>query len=206
MYASNPEVCGRCEFLSQCTSSANHRKLITRHVWENIEIKRGKVERSFADSKQLHGHRYVRFRGLQKIRGALASNIKKIALALSRKVKNPKASSHGGMCAATDLLIDLILTCLSSKLAKDHFQASMEQKIPLPCKKQGWCQYSEAPRGIFFTEKNQDSISRPRAAAFSTASTTRPVKPPLSRVFMPAIVSPPGEQTPSRKSMKDFFS
>jgi IS5 family transposase len=43
------------------------------------------VERSFADAKQLFGHRYARFRGLVRVQcqclmAAAAQNIKKIAL------------------------------------------------------------------------------------------------------------------------------
>lgn len=43
------------------------------------------VERSFADAKQHHGHRYARFRGLTNVQiqcflAATAQNIKKIAL------------------------------------------------------------------------------------------------------------------------------
>jgi Transposase DDE domain len=46
------------------------------------------VERSFADGKQLHGHRYARFRGLKRVRqqcllAAMAQDIKKIALLLT---------------------------------------------------------------------------------------------------------------------------
>ncbi|MHA6884352.1 transposase, partial [Ralstonia pseudosolanacearum] len=47
------------------------------------------VERSFADAKQLHGHRYARMRGLRRVAeqcllAAAAQNIKKIALLLAR--------------------------------------------------------------------------------------------------------------------------
>jgi hypothetical protein len=47
------------------------------------------VERSFADAKQLHGHRYARMRGLRNVQeqcllAAMAQNMKKIALLLSR--------------------------------------------------------------------------------------------------------------------------
>ena len=47
------------------------------------------VERSFADAKQLHGHRYARMRGIAKVAeqclmAATAQNIKKMALLLAR--------------------------------------------------------------------------------------------------------------------------
>ena len=82
---------------------------VTRHVWADARertdahrltpwgkavYKRRKetVERSFADAKQLHGHRYARFRGLVKVTcqcllAAAAQNIKKIALALTKAPK-----------------------------------------------------------------------------------------------------------------------
>ncbi len=51
------------------------------------------VERSFADSKQLHGHRYARMRGLKKaleqaLLCAAVQNMKKIALAMAGKTKD----------------------------------------------------------------------------------------------------------------------
>ncbi|AJX56368.1 transposase DDE domain protein [Burkholderia mallei] len=54
------------------------------------------VERSFADAKQLHGHRYARMRGLRKVAeqcllAAAAQNIKKIAMLLARKRKKGPA-------------------------------------------------------------------------------------------------------------------
>ncbi len=47
------------------------------------------IERSFADTKQHHGHRYARFRGLLKVQipcllAATAKNIKKIALLVAK--------------------------------------------------------------------------------------------------------------------------
>ena len=90
----------------KCTQSNNHTKVVTRHVWESSReridqhrmspvgkriYKRRKetVERSFADAKQLHGHRYARMRGLNKVQqqcllAATAQNIKKIARLLTR--------------------------------------------------------------------------------------------------------------------------
>ncbi len=104
-YKSDPAICRACPLLASCTSSRNATRLIIRHVWADARertdanrltpwgkriYKRRKetVERSFADAKQLHGHRYARFRGLfavsfQCLLAAAAQNIKKIALALA---------------------------------------------------------------------------------------------------------------------------
>ena len=93
--------------LDKCTRSQNHRKVVTRHVWEDskerVRLNRlskwGKklyrkrketIERSFADAKQLHGFRYCRLRGLrnateQALMTAAVQNMKKIALHLERK-------------------------------------------------------------------------------------------------------------------------
>ncbi len=105
-YKSDPNLCKNCLQRSHCTASQNHIKVITRHIYsEALELARqvrlspyGKqvyrrrsetVERSFADAKQHHGHRYARFRGLSKVQmqcylAATAQNMKKIALVLSR--------------------------------------------------------------------------------------------------------------------------
>lgn len=105
-YTSDPAVCRACPLLASCTSNANAVRTITRHVWqderEEVDQRRltpwGKtiykrrketVERSFADAKQLFGHRYARFRSLVRVRcqcllAAAAQNIKKIALILAR--------------------------------------------------------------------------------------------------------------------------
>ena len=100
-YKSDPKVCKNCALLDQCTRSRNHQKVVVRHVWEDdretinqnrltawgqeqLQRRRETVERSFADAKQLHGHRYARFRGLERVRAqcllaAACQNMKKIA-------------------------------------------------------------------------------------------------------------------------------
>lgn len=105
-YKSDPAICRACPLLASCTSNANAVRTITRHVWqderEEVDQRRltpwGKaiyrrrketVERSFADAKQLFGHRYARFRSLVRVKcqcllAAAAQNIKKIALILTR--------------------------------------------------------------------------------------------------------------------------
>jgi len=109
-YKSNQKVCATCSMLSICTQSHNHIKVIARHVWEGFKEdiyshrleERGKriyerrketVERSFADAKELHGHRYAKFRGITKVQeqslmAAIVQNIKKMAMILDRKNLN----------------------------------------------------------------------------------------------------------------------
>ena len=112
-YKSDPAICRDCPLLASCTNNANAQRTIIRHVWadakERTDANRltawGKaiyrrrketVERSFADAKQLHGHRYARFRSLTKVAcqcllAAAAQNVKKIALCLWPKPKPARA-------------------------------------------------------------------------------------------------------------------
>ena len=112
-YRSDPAVCKGCPYLGQCTSNAQKIKTVTRHVWECYRekvdshrltatgkaiYKRRKetIERSFADAKQLHGHRYVRMRGLlraqeQCLLSAACQNMKKMALLAEREARKASA-------------------------------------------------------------------------------------------------------------------
>lgn len=105
-YQSDPEQCRGCPERSRCTRNTKAVKTITRHVWEDSKewidqhrlnpvgkkiYRRRKetVERSFADAKELHGYRYARYRGLNRVKGqcllaAAAQNMKKIALMSSK--------------------------------------------------------------------------------------------------------------------------
>lgn len=107
-YKSNKEDCAVCPLREQCTTSKSQRREITQHIWEsykdiaraNKRTKTGKdlyrkrcytIERSFADSKELHGFRYARMRGAKSVQEqayltAACQNMKKIALHL-RKTK-----------------------------------------------------------------------------------------------------------------------
>ena len=104
-YDSDRQICQSCPEKKRCTTNKNSVKSITRHVWEDSKERvnahrltpAGKiiyarrketVERSFADAKELHGYRYARFRGIDKVSSqclltAAAQNMKKIALMLS---------------------------------------------------------------------------------------------------------------------------
>ncbi len=99
-YASNPKKCINCPFLDKCTNSKNNLKIVSRHVWEDYRetieyyrlmfygkeiYKRRKktIERSFANAKQLHGYRYAKYRGLERVKEqsymtAIVQNIKKM--------------------------------------------------------------------------------------------------------------------------------
>jgi len=115
-YVSKKEHCKNCEHREKCLIGKNEFRTIRRHVWEehkeNIKkfvksdvgrtiYKRRKetVERSFADSKELHGLRYCRLRGISKVKEqsymtAVAQNIKKIANMLSQSNSFNIASNY----------------------------------------------------------------------------------------------------------------
>ncbi|WP_180994148.1 IS1182 family transposase [Bacillus sp. Marseille-P3661] len=105
-YKSDSKKCTNCPLLQQCTRSKNKQKVVTRHVWEEhkekvrlnrlssggkilYKYRKETVERSFADSKELHGLRYCRLRGIknaseQVLLTAACQNMKKIANHLAK--------------------------------------------------------------------------------------------------------------------------
>lgn len=106
VYKSNPQDCEKCPYLSQCTQSKNHTKVIMRHVWEEdkeaaeeirytAEYKeiygqrKETIERVFADCKENHGMRFTRLKGKQKNQHETliifsCHNLKKMALSQQR--------------------------------------------------------------------------------------------------------------------------
>ena len=115
-YISDPSLCCNCAHLSECTNSKKHQKIIERHVWEHYAekvkeirstdfgeyLKRRRsetVERSFADAKELHGYRYARFRGKEKVESqalmtALVQNVIKMVRIMTRERKNPDGTGN----------------------------------------------------------------------------------------------------------------
>jgi transposase len=97
--------CQGCPKTALCLTPAQRERTIRRHVWEDAKDRaldftrsevgsriyarrRETVERSFADAKELHGLRYCRMRGIEKVSEqclltAAAQNVKKLALALT---------------------------------------------------------------------------------------------------------------------------
>lgn len=104
-YVCKKEVCESCSHKESCLPDSSTFKTIRRHVWEEYKEKnteflktsKGKmiykrrketIERSFADSKELHGLRYSHYRGKlavseQCLLTAAVQNMKKIARVLS---------------------------------------------------------------------------------------------------------------------------
>ena len=79
-YKSSRDICCNCPYLSQCTLSKNHVKVVTRHVWEDYmeeceEIRhtlgmsdlykkrKETIERLFGTAKESHGFRYTQMYG-----------------------------------------------------------------------------------------------------------------------------------------------
>lgn len=136
-YVSDPKICCNCPRLSECMNNKKHQKLLVRHVWEkyyekvkeNRQTETGEyikkrrsetIERSFADAKQLHGYRYARFRGMEKVESqalmtAIAQNIKKMVLLIDKYSKHRDGNGGPGRLSS---YFERILCALSSILAR----------------------------------------------------------------------------------------
>jgi transposase len=101
-FKSNPRICAVCPYLSRCSESANHQKVVTRHIWErhmdaaedfrhspagreSYGLRSRTIERVFADAKEKHGMRYTLHKGLDRVRNWVrlkfaAMNLKKLAM------------------------------------------------------------------------------------------------------------------------------
>lgn len=108
-YKSTPKFCESCPYISRCTESKNHQKLITRHIWadymeivEDIRLTpKGKelygkrketIERIFGTAKEYHGMRYTQQIGNEKMAMKTGltfacMNMKKLAKILSNRAR-----------------------------------------------------------------------------------------------------------------------
>lgn len=106
-YKCNEKCCESCPRKEECLTTKQKSKMLMRHIWDDYkdffrqyaltdegkEIYRRRketIERSFADSKELHGLRYCHMRGIDGVKEqclftAAVQNMKKIALALNRR-------------------------------------------------------------------------------------------------------------------------
>lgn len=100
-YKSCGQICEKCEYLSQCTESKNHVKVVTRHVWEDYmetcedirhtegmkelySHRKETIERIFGTAKENHGFRYTQLYGKARMTMKVAltfacMNLKKLA-------------------------------------------------------------------------------------------------------------------------------
>lgn len=79
-YKSCGKQCANCPYLSQCTESKNHVKIVTRHIWEYYmeqcedirhtlgmsdlyKLRKETIERIFGTAKENHGFRYTQMFG-----------------------------------------------------------------------------------------------------------------------------------------------
>lgn len=100
-YKSCGTVCASCPYLSQCTESKTHVKIVTRHIWEEYmekcedirhttrmkqlyELRKETIERIFGTAKENHGFRYTQMYGKARMEMKvgltyLCMNLKKLA-------------------------------------------------------------------------------------------------------------------------------
>ena len=100
-YKSCGTVCAGCPYLSQCTESKDHVKLVTRHIWESYlercedirqtlgmkelySLRKETIERIFGTAKENHGFRYTQMFGKARMEMKVGltfacMNLKKLA-------------------------------------------------------------------------------------------------------------------------------
>ena len=106
-YKSCKHICAECQYLSQCTDSRNHVKVVCRHIWEDYmekcedirytigmkelyKLRKETIERLFGTAKENHGFRYTQMYGKARMEMKVGLtyaclNLKKLANMLQRK-------------------------------------------------------------------------------------------------------------------------
>jgi transposase len=106
-YKSVKHVCAKCPYLSQCTESKEHVKVVTRHIWEDYieqcedirhtsgmsdlyKLRKETIERLFGTAKEDHGFRYTQMYGKARMEMKVGLtyaclNLKKLARMLQRR-------------------------------------------------------------------------------------------------------------------------
>lgn len=100
-YKSCGEICAGCPYLTQCTQSRDHIKVVTRHIWEPYmemcedirqtlgmkdlyALRKETIERIFGTAKETHGLRYTQMFGKARMEMKVGltyacMNLKKLA-------------------------------------------------------------------------------------------------------------------------------
>ena len=114
-YKSNGNICANCPYLSKCTESKEHVKVITQHVWEPYmeiceeirhtngmkalyDMRKETIEKQFGTAKECHGFRYTQEIGNEKMRMKAGLtfaclNMKKLVRILENSSKPKKKTS-----------------------------------------------------------------------------------------------------------------
>lgn len=115
-YKSCCETCSNCLYLSQCTESQNHVKVIERHIWEDYmeqcedirhtigmkelyEKRKETIERIFGTAKENHGFRYTQMVGKARMEMKVGLtfaclNLKKLAGIIRKRELKEHVISH----------------------------------------------------------------------------------------------------------------
>ena len=115
-YYSDRLNCDNCPEIEKCCKAQGYR-IIRRHIFEELnenarerrlsergkelyKLRKEKIERSFADSKQNHGYRYAMYKGIEKNQNytwliCAAQNMKNIVTKITKSTKRgPTNDSH----------------------------------------------------------------------------------------------------------------
>lgn len=128
-YKSSPDKCAVCPHLSQCTTSKNHVKVISRHIWEPYmeicedirmtvgmkqlySVRKETIERIFGTAKESHGFRYTHLKGKARMdmKTGLTfacMNLKKLAGILQKR--RDRQAHNPLFCPEHVLFFDLII-------------------------------------------------------------------------------------------------
>jgi len=135
-YKSCGSECASCPYLSQCTQSRDHVKLITRHIWEPyMEIcedirhttgmselykhRKETIERIFGTAKEAHGFRYTQMYGKSRMEMKVGMTFACINLKKLAKMKFKKGNNR-----------DLILLFFA-KIEENFPKMILKRKIAL---------------------------------------------------------------------------
>ena len=122
-YKSCKHICSECPYLSQCTESRDHVKVVTRHIWEEYmekcedirhtlgmkelyKLRKETIERLFGTAKENHNFRYTQMYGKARMEMKVGLtyaclNLKKLARMLQRKgIIGPIFNRFSGLLAA----------------------------------------------------------------------------------------------------------
>ena len=132
-YYSDKENCKGCIEIEKCCKSQGYR-VIRRHIKEELnekarerrlsergkelyKLRKEKVERSFADSKQNHGYRYAMYKGIEKNQNytwliCAAQNMKNIVTKITKGYKKRDTNNDNRLKTLKNILLNFKITIL----------------------------------------------------------------------------------------------